>query len=38
MIVTIKKLLGLTKPERKRVKLPEGLCHLEVVPARGWWN
>ncbi|PKG58916.1 hypothetical protein CXF83_15545 [Shewanella sp. Choline-02u-19] len=30
--------LGLGKPVRKKVKLPEGLNHLEVIPAKGWWN
>ncbi len=31
-------MLGLAKPNRKKVKLPEGLNHLEVIPAKGWWG
>lgn len=38
MLDSIKKVLGLSKPARKKVKLPEGLNHLEVTPAKGWWN
>lgn len=38
MLNSIKKALGLAKPVRKKVKLPEGLNHLEVIPAKGWWN
>ncbi len=30
--------LGLAKPARKKVQLPDGLNHLEVIPAKGWWN
>ncbi len=38
MINSIKKALGLAKPARKKAQLPEGLNHLEVVSARGWWK
>ncbi|QFU22144.1 hypothetical protein FS418_09830 [Shewanella sp. YLB-09] len=39
MFDSIKKALGLThKPERIKVKLPEGLNHLEVISAKGWWK
>ncbi len=38
MINSIKKALGLAKPVRKKVKLPEGLNYLEVTTAKGWWN
>ncbi|WP_413473268.1 hypothetical protein [Shewanella baltica] len=40
MLNSIKKALGLglSKPARKKVKLPEGLNHLEVISAKGWWN
>ncbi|EDQ00179.1 hypothetical protein KT99_09888 [Shewanella benthica KT99] len=39
MFDSIKKALGLnSKPQRKKVKLPEGLNRLEVIPAKGWWN
>jgi hypothetical protein len=38
MFNSIKKILGFSKPQRKKAKLPEGLQHLEVVTANGWWN
>lgn len=39
MFDSIKKALGLTqKPARKKVQLPEGLDHLEVISAKVWWN
>ncbi len=39
MINSLKKVLGFDhKPQRIKVKLPEGLEHLEVIPAKGWWN
>ena len=38
MFDSIKKALGFDKPIRKKVQLPEGLSHLEVIPAKGWWN
>ncbi|GIU26389.1 hypothetical protein TUM4644_22440 [Shewanella colwelliana] len=39
MLDSLKKALGLNhKPERKKVQLPAGLDHLEVIPAKGWWN
>lgn len=38
MLNSIKKALGLYKPARKKVKLPEGLNRLEVISAKGWWN
>ncbi len=30
--------LGLAKPDRIKVKLPEGLNRMEVVQASAWWN
>ncbi|ACA87295.1 conserved hypothetical protein [Shewanella woodyi ATCC 51908] len=39
MFDSIMKALGLiNKPERRRVQLPEGLNHLEVIPAKVWWH
>lgn len=39
MFDSIMKALGLThKSERIQVQLPEGLSHLEVIPAKGWWK
>ncbi|MEZ9236778.1 hypothetical protein, partial [Shewanella sp. 10N.286.52.A9] len=38
MFNSLKKVLGIAKPQRKRVKLPEGLEHLEVIPAKAWWS
>ena len=39
MLDLIMKALGvITKQERKQVQLPEGLSHLEVIPAKGWWH
>ncbi|GGJ01361.1 hypothetical protein GCM10007978_43710 [Shewanella hanedai] len=39
MFDSIMKALGLiNKTERKQVQLPEGLSHLEVIPAKVWWH
>ncbi len=39
MINSLKKALRLShKPQRIKAKLPAGLEHLEVIPAKGWWN
>ncbi|ABV87915.1 conserved hypothetical protein [Shewanella pealeana ATCC 700345] len=38
MFDSIKKVLGFEKPARKKVQLPEGLNHLQVIPAKVWWN
>ena len=39
MFDSIKKAHGLThKPVRIKVQLPEGLNHLEVIPAKVWWK
>ena len=38
MFNSLKKALGIAKPQRKKVKLPEGLEHLEVIPAKAWWS
>ncbi|CAM4178254.1 Transposase [Shewanella denitrificans] len=38
MIAIIKNALGFTKPARKKVKLPKGLEHLEVIQANAWWH
>lgn len=38
MLNSFKKALGLSKPARKKVKLPDGLNHLKVIPAKGWWH
>lgn len=38
MFDSLKKMLGLAQPIRKKVQLPEGLDRLEVIPAKGWWN
>ncbi|QBF84096.1 hypothetical protein EXU30_16515 [Shewanella maritima] len=38
MFKSLKVALGLAKPARKQVKLPEGLDHLEVIPAKAWWK
>ena len=27
-----------SKCERKKVQLPDGLNTLEVIPAKGWWG
>ncbi len=38
MFDSLLKALGIAQPQRKKVKLPEGLEHLEVIPAKAWWN
>jgi len=38
MFTFLKIALGLAKPARKKVTLPEGLNHLEVIQAKAWWN
>ncbi|QLE85051.1 hypothetical protein FLM48_08085 [Shewanella sp. Scap07] len=39
MLNSLKKALGIAhKSERKRVELPVGLDHLEVIPAKVWWK
>ncbi len=38
MFNSLKIALGLAKPARKKVQLPEGLLHLEVVKAKAWWK
>jgi hypothetical protein len=38
MIATLMNALGFTKPARKKVKLPKGLEHLEVIQANAWWH
>ncbi len=38
MLNSLKKALGIAQPQRKKVKLPEGLEHLEVIKAKAWWS
>ena len=38
MLKSLKKALGLSKQQRKKAKLPQGLVKLEVVNAKGWWS
>jgi hypothetical protein len=38
MMTMIINVLGLAKPARKKVKLPKGLEHLEVIQAKAWWH
>lgn len=38
MLNKIKKMFGLTKQQRKKAELPQGLVELQVVNAKGWWN
>jgi hypothetical protein len=38
MLISLMQMLGLKKPSRKKIQLPEGLLHLEIVTAKGWWS
>jgi hypothetical protein len=38
MLNTFLTALGLNKPTSKKVKLPKGLEHLEVIQAKAWWH
>ncbi len=38
MLNSLLKTLGFYKPARKKVKLPQGLEHLEVIQAKAWWH
>jgi hypothetical protein len=38
MLNSLLTVLGFHKPARQKVKLPEGLTHLEVISAKAWWH
>jgi hypothetical protein len=38
MLHSLMLVLGLNKPSSKKVTLPEGLTHLEVISAKAWWH
>ena len=38
MLTSLKIALGLAKPARKKVKLPDGINNLQVIQAKAWWK